>query len=186
MIDVLHQTSLKGYQVEMVDLIRESAFSLLRIIEDVLDFSKIEAGKLSIEHEPMDLADTVEKVCATLDHMAVDRGAGISLFVDPAIPRTVSGDEIRMRQVLVNLISNAIKFSGGRDEPGRVSVRALLVERQGDGVTIDLVVADIKDGSVENVDLGEWMMGVVENLNVHLPDGMLSETLKAREEEGNA
>ncbi|MEO8527161.1 MAG: PAS domain-containing protein, partial [Caldimonas sp.] len=142
MLDVLHRTSLKGYQVEMVDLIRDSAFSLLRIIEDVLDFSKIEAGKLSIEQEPMQLADTVEKVCAMLDQMAVDRGAGISMFVDPAIPRTVSGDETRLRQVLVNLISNAIKFSGGRDQPGQVSVRVVLVKGDGDDVTVDLIVAD--------------------------------------------
>ncbi|HEX7441362.1 MAG TPA: PAS domain-containing protein, partial [Caldimonas sp.] len=142
MIDVLHQTSLKGYQVEMIDLIRDSAFSLLEIVEDILDFSKIEAGKMTLEAEPMRLEESVEKVCAMLDHMAVKQDVQMTLFVDPAIPRTLSGDETRVRQVLVNLTGNAIKFSSGRDHPGQVSVRAVLVERQAQTVTIELSVAD--------------------------------------------
>jgi len=142
MLDVLHRTSLKGFQVEMVDLIRESAFSLLRIIDDVLDFSKIEAGELHTEAEPMQLADTVESVCAMLDPMAKERGVGVSVFVDPAIPHTVSGDAMRLRQVLVNLASNAIKFSSGREVAGRVSVRALLVLRKGDAAMVGIEVAD--------------------------------------------
>ncbi|MEO8524350.1 MAG: PAS domain-containing protein [Caldimonas sp.] len=142
MIDVLHQTSLKGDQVEMVDLIRDSAFSLLKIIEEILDFSKIEAGKLAIENEPLRLAELVEKVGGMLDHMAVKRGVGMRVFVDPAIPGTLMGDETRLRQVLVNMASNAIKFSGGEARAGSVSMRAVLVERQVDGVLIDLIVAD--------------------------------------------
>ncbi|MEJ1959777.1 MAG: histidine kinase dimerization/phospho-acceptor domain-containing protein [Nitrosomonadales bacterium] len=70
MVDMLHQTSLKGYQVEMVDLIRESAFSLLSIIEDILDFSKIEAGRMEIESAPMPVADVAEKVYVMLNHLA--------------------------------------------------------------------------------------------------------------------
>nr|MDP2192079.1 ATP-binding protein [Rhodoferax sp.] len=127
MIDVLHQTSLKGYQVEMVDLIRESAYSLLAIIEDILDFSKIEAGRLEIERLPMPVADVVEKVCGLLDHLAARKGVELTLFIDPAIPEEVLGDALRLRQVLVNLANNAIKFSSGQQRPGRVSVRALLV-----------------------------------------------------------
>jgi PAS domain S-box-containing protein len=142
MIDVLHQTSLKGYQVEMVDLIRDSADTLLAIIDDILDFSKIEAGKLHIEQEPMQLADAVEKVCAMLDHTAVKRGVRMTVFVDPAIPRVVAGDETRVRQVLVNLCSNAIKFSSGLDRAGEISVRLTLLAQDAQGVTIDLAVAD--------------------------------------------
>jgi len=126
MVDVLHQTSLKGYQVEMVDLIRESAFSLLSIIDDILDFSKIEAGKLEIESLPMQVADVVEKVCGLLDHLAVRKGVELTLFIDPAIPEEVLGDALRLRQVLLNLANNAIKFSSGQQRPGRVSVRAIL------------------------------------------------------------
>ena len=142
MIDVLHQTSLRGDQVEMVDLIRESAESLLAIIDDILDFSKIEAGKLSIESRPLRLETTIEKVCAMLDHMAIRKGVQLSIFVDPALPRTVTGDQNRLRQVLVNLVGNAIKFSGGREHAGQVSVRAMLVDQDALAVTVDLTVED--------------------------------------------
>ncbi len=142
MLDVLHQTSLRGDQVEMVDLIRDSAFSLLGIIDDILDFSKMEAGKMILLNEPFELGEVIEKGCAMLTQVAVKRGVHVNLFVDPAIPYTVCGDEGRLRQVLVNLVGNAIKFSSGSEPAGRVSVRALLVERQAAHVVVDLVVAD--------------------------------------------
>lgn len=142
MIDVLHQTSLQGYQVEMVDLIRESAFSLLDIIEDILDFSKIEAGKLEIERASMSLVDVVEKACGLLDHLAARKGVELTLFIDPAIPEAVLGDSLRLRQVLVNLASNAIKFSSGQQRSGQVSVRAMLAGHGPDRVTVALQVTD--------------------------------------------
>ena len=142
MIDVLHQTSLKGYQVEMVDLIRESAFSLLDIIEDILDLSKIEAGRLEIERVPMPVADVVEKACGLLDHLAARKGVELTLFIDPAIPEEVLGDALRLRQVLVNIANNAIKFSSGQQRPGRVSVRALLAGHGPNQVTVEFQVAD--------------------------------------------
>jgi len=142
MIEVLHQTSLKGHQVEILDVIRESAFALLQIIEDILDFSKIEAGKLTLENEPLELAEMVEKTCGMLDHLAVKQGVRMTVFIDPAVPRVLSGDAGRLRQVLVNLAGNAIKFSGGREQPGQVSVRVLLAQRHAQTVTIEMVVAD--------------------------------------------
>jgi PAS domain S-box-containing protein len=142
MIDVLHQTSLKGYQVEMVDLIRDSADTLVAIVDDILDFSKIEAGKLRIEQVPMQLADAVEKVCAMLDHIAVKRGVRMAVFVDPAIPRVLAGDETRVRQVLLNLCSNAIKFSSGPGKSGEMSVRVTLLAQDEASVNIELAVAD--------------------------------------------
>ncbi|TAN70407.1 MAG: PAS domain S-box protein [Methylobacter sp.] len=128
MVDVLHQSSLNGYQVEMVDLIRESAYSLLGIINDILDFSKIEADKLELESAPMSVADMVEKVCTMLDHLAEKKRVELTLFVDPAIPSEVLGDAGRLHQVLINLLNNAIKFSGGQARSGRVSMRAMLVD----------------------------------------------------------
>jgi PAS domain S-box-containing protein len=142
MIDVLHQTSLQGYQVEMVDLIRDSADSLLFIIDDILDLSKIEAGKLTLENEPMLIADEVENICGMLHHVARKRGVQMRIFVDPAIPRTLFGDKTRLRQIIVNLASNAIKFSSGRVAPGQMSVRVVLVERKAHAVTLDVIVAD--------------------------------------------
>jgi PAS domain S-box-containing protein len=150
MIDVLHQTSLQGGQVEMVDLIRESAYSLLDIIEDILDFSRIEAGRLEIERAPMPVATVLEKVCGLLDHLAAKKGVELTLFIDPAIPEVVLGDALRLRQVLVNLASNAIKFSSGQQQPGRASVRAVLAGRNleqaslepGQKVTVEFQVVD--------------------------------------------
>ena len=142
MVDVLHQTSLRGYQVEMVDLIRDSAHSLLAIIEDILDFSKIEAGRMDIERAPLRLADMVEGVCGMLDHTAIKRDVRMALFVDPAIPTLLVGDEARLRQVLVNLVGNAIKFCGGRDRAGRVAVRARLCASDAATATLELSVTD--------------------------------------------
>ncbi|HEY6897966.1 MAG TPA: MASE4 domain-containing protein [Rhodocyclaceae bacterium] len=142
MIDVLHQTSLKGYQVEMVDLIRESAYSLLAIIDDILDFSKIEAGKLEIETGPLRVADVVEKVCGMLDRLAERQQVELTLFIDPAIPAQVLGDGLRLRQVLINLTNNAIKFSSGGERPGRVAVRALLAEQAKGRATVKISVSD--------------------------------------------
>ena len=142
MVDVLHQSSLKGYQVEMVDLIRESAYSLLDIIEDILDFSKIEAGKLEIEQAPVMFVDVLEKACLILDRLSEKKRVALSLYIDPAIPAAVLSDALRLRQILINLINNAIKFSGGQKQAGQVSVRAVLAERGPDRVAVDIHIAD--------------------------------------------
>ncbi|MCX7068592.1 MAG: PAS domain S-box protein [Methylococcales bacterium] len=142
MVDVLQQTSLKGYQMEMVDTIRDSAFSLLGIIEDILDFSKIEADKLEIESEPTAVSEVVEKVCVMLDHFASKKEVELTLFNDPAIPVTVLSDAQRLRQIIINLTNNAIKFSSGQDRVGRVSVQVILVERNTKQVVVDIRVLD--------------------------------------------
>ena len=142
MIDVLHQTSLKGYQVEMVETIRDSAFALLGIIEDILDFSKIEVGKLELETAPFSLAEVVEKACGLLDHLAIKQGVELTLFTDPRLPAQVRGDPQRLRQIVINLASNAIKFSSGLGRPGRVSVRAVLAAHTAERVIVDIRVTD--------------------------------------------
>ena len=142
MIDVLARSSLKSPQMAMVDLIRESAFSLLSIIEDILDFSKIEAGHMDVESEPMAVGEVVEKVCVMLNRLAEKQGVELSLFTDPEIPGLVLGDALRLRQILINLVNNAIKFSAGGKTTGRVAVRAVLVEEGAKGVTLEFQVID--------------------------------------------
>ncbi|MHB1093877.1 PAS domain-containing protein [Thiobacillus sp.] len=142
MADVLHQTGLNDQQVEMVDLIHESAISLLSIIDDILDFSKIEAGRMEIEQIPISLADVVEKACVMLDELAVNKNVELTVFVDPAIPEAVLGDELRLRQVLMNLVGNAIKFSSGREQAGRISVRAVQTERSPEQSAVEIHVTD--------------------------------------------
>ena len=142
MIDVLARSSLKAPQLAMVDLIRESAFSLLSIIEDILDFSKIEAGHLDVESEPTAVGEVVEKVCAMLNRLAEKQGVELTLFTDPEIPSTLLGDALRLRQILINLTNNAIKFSAGGKTPGRVAVRAVLAAQSAQGVTVEFQVID--------------------------------------------
>jgi PAS domain S-box-containing protein len=142
MIDVLHRSTLTGDQLEVVDLIRDSGFSLLGIVENILDFSKIEAGRLTLEAQPVRLADTVEKMGGMFDHRAMAGGVRFTVHVDPGIPDVLIGDETRLRQVLVNLTGNAIKFSSGRGCASRVSLRALVVAHHADAVTIDFVIED--------------------------------------------
>jgi CheY-like chemotaxis protein/anti-sigma regulatory factor (Ser/Thr protein kinase) len=126
----------------MVDLISESAFSLMEIIEDILDISKIEAGKLDIERVPIRLVDVMEKACGLLDHLAERKKVQLTMFTDPAIPDEVLGDALRLRQILVNLANNAIKFSSGLERPGQVSVRALLVGHSPNQVTVEFQITD--------------------------------------------
>ncbi len=142
MIDVLRQSSLSGYQMEMANLIRDSAYALLAIIEDILDFSKIEAGKLEIEKIPMSLASVVENACGMLAHLALNKGVELTLFIDPAIPENVLGDPLRVRQVIINIINNAIKFSSKQEKLGKVSVRVLLTESNPDQVVITFQITD--------------------------------------------
>ncbi|MBA4143663.1 MAG: response regulator [Nitrosospira sp.] len=142
MIDVLHQTSLRESQVEMVELARESALSLLGIIDDILDFSKIEAGKLQLERVPVAITDVVEKVCNILDQMAQKKGVKLILFIDPRIPREVLGDGLRLRQILLNLATNAIKFSSNQQRQGRVSMRIVLAHQGVKRMTVEFQVKD--------------------------------------------
>jgi two-component system, sensor histidine kinase and response regulator len=125
MVDVLEQTALDAKQKDMVNLIRLSGLSLLDIIEDILDLSKIEAGHLELSLEPFSIVAVVEQCCSMLDHQASNMGIELRLFTDPALPEVAIGDELRIRQILLNLTNNAIKFTG-EQEAGRVSVRALL------------------------------------------------------------
>ena len=142
MLDVLRLSSLNNDQHEMVDVIRESAYSLLHVINDILDYSKIEAGRLDIEQTSLQVEEVVEGVCAMLDRVATTAGVELTMFVDPRLPTVVLGDPGRLRQVLVNLIGNAIKFSAGQTKRGRVSVRAQLIEKHDDQGFLDFEVTD--------------------------------------------
>lgn len=141
MIDVLHQTALAPDQSRMLGIARESAHALLAIIEDILDFSKIEAGRLELERLPMSLVGVVKKASALMLGMAVGKGVELVVQVDSRLPAAVWGDAGRLRQIVVNLVSNAIKFSAGRNA-AKVSVRARLGDNSVDHATLELEVED--------------------------------------------
>jgi signal transduction histidine kinase/CheY-like chemotaxis protein/HPt (histidine-containing phosphotransfer) domain-containing protein len=127
MAELLEHSSLDDEQSQTVRTIRESALSLLRIIDDILDFSKIEAGRLDLEEAPLLLTPLVEGVCDALTPVATARGVQLFVVLEPGVPERVVADAVRLRQVLNNLVGNAIKFSGNRPGiTGRVALRVAL------------------------------------------------------------
>lgn len=120
MIDMLANSRLDADQGRLVALAQESALSLLRIIDDILDLSKIEASRVDLEQVPLSVEETVEGVAATLRPVAWDKSLRFMTFVDPSIPRQLIGDPLRLRQILFNLLGNAIKFTS----EGHVTLRA--------------------------------------------------------------
>ncbi|OYP36508.1 PAS domain-containing protein [Rhodopirellula sp. MGV] len=111
MTDLLLETRLDTTQRSFLSMVQESGESLLSIINDILDFSKIEAGKLEIEPQTFDLRESIGDTMKTLGLKAHAKGLELAFRVDPLVPRYVVGDAGRIRQILVNLVGNAIKFT---------------------------------------------------------------------------
>ncbi len=138
MTDLLLDTQLDRTQRDYTETIRDSAGGLLNIINDILDFSKIEAGKLDLEKVDMDLRSTVYDVAHLLAVHAHSKGIELIINVDPTIPTRVMGDPGRVRQILLNLGTNAVKFT----EMGEVSVDVQQISSTKDGTTIRCEVRD--------------------------------------------
>ena len=123
MAEMLDQTDLTDDQRSMSQVIRGSAAALLTIINDILDFSKIEAGKLDIEAVPFSLLEVVEDAGELIAGRADEKGIGLAVDLDPAIPDRRIGDPTRIRQLLLNLMGNAVKFT----ETGGVTLEVATV-----------------------------------------------------------
>ncbi|NOU52347.1 response regulator [Pseudoalteromonas sp. JBTF-M23] len=142
-IDLLRQTELDGAQHRLSTIIRDSAFSLLGILDDILDFSKIEAGKLQIDSSPFSVAETVEEVARVLSSVAKKRKLDLQLSIAPDIPTNLVGDTVRVRQVLYNLCSNAIKFTTTDDNrQGYVKISAEVAQNTSEHYTLRFTVVD--------------------------------------------
>ncbi|MEW6018064.1 MAG: ATP-binding protein [Pseudomonadota bacterium] len=124
--DALERTSLTPMQQEMVQIIRSSGVSLERLLSDLLDVSRIETGAVRITPEPFRLAEAARTVVSLLAARAAEKNLELNLTLDPAAEATVIGDSVRLKQILANLVGNAIKFT----EAGRVN---LVVEATGEG-----------------------------------------------------
>lgn len=131
----LQDTPLSAEQRECVDIIQTSGEALLTIINDVLDFSRIEAGRLAIDCFPFDLSAAVDEVVALVGKKAEAKGVEIRVRYAPGVPRRVSGDAGRIRQVVMNLVGNAIKFT----HEGYILVH--VDQLSNDGVTARLRIA---------------------------------------------
>ncbi len=138
MTSLLLDTTLDRSQREYADTIRSSADSLLTIINDILDFSKIEAGKLDVECIPLDLHECVEDIGATLAFQSAAKNVELIINVHPEVPHHVRGDPQRIRQCLVNLIGNAIKFTSS----GEIAVDVSILPGEGAMSQVRFAVRD--------------------------------------------
>ena len=136
--ELLLDTEVTEEQREYLDLTRKSADALLEVINDVLDFSKIEAGKLDMEITDFDLHDTLADVMDLMAPRAREKELELAYDTDPNVPRMLKGDPGRLRQVLINLVGNAIKFT----EQGEVVVRVEAPSKEADEVDLHFSVAD--------------------------------------------
>jgi two-component system sensor histidine kinase/response regulator len=149
MTSLLQDTTLDSVQQEYADALATSSEALLSIINDILDFSKIDAGHLELDPTDFDLREAVEEACLMLARQAHAGGLEISHMVDSAVPTMVNGDRERLRQILLNLISNAIKFT----PTGEVVVR---------------VVSD--GGEVVRFEISDTGVGIEDDQAAHLFD----------------
>ncbi|GMM85931.1 hypothetical protein MTsN2n4_31590 [Pseudoalteromonas sp. MTN2-4] len=149
-IDLLRQTDLDGAQHRLSTIIRDSAFSLLGILDDILDFSKIEAGKLQIDNTAFSVTDTIEEVARVLSSVAKKRKLDLQLAIAPDIPKNLIGDNIRVRQVLYNLCSNAIKFTTtDENRQGFVKVAVEVAQNTSEHYTLRFSVTDNGKGMTQ-------------------------------------
>jgi len=138
MTDILLETGLDAEQQELALTIRRCNNALLTVVNDVLDFSKIEAGKLAIEHVPTNLRLLIEEVTTLFAQQAHEKGLEIAAVIPPGFPEHVLGDPGRLRQVLSNLVGNAIKFT----DQGEVVMEAEVRSERGQWTGIALRVRD--------------------------------------------
>ncbi|MDF1780087.1 MAG: response regulator [Alcanivoracaceae bacterium] len=144
---LLLRSDLTARQRDYLSTIRKSSESLLAIINDILDFSKIEAGKLSLDQVPMSLNDIIEDVQTMLAPLAHEKHLEQAAIIYTDVPQQMIGDPLRVRQVLTNLVNNALKFT----DKGSVVVRVMLEEKKEDIAVIKVAVTDTGSGLTDDM-----------------------------------
>ena len=138
MANLLEETALTPEQTEYVKIIRTSGDALLTVINDILDFSKIESGHMELENTDFDLRQCIEEVMDLLGGKAAEQGLDLIYRVDKSVPHHIVGDGLRLRQILINLINNALKFT----HKGEVFVDVNLKGTSETGVELSFAVRD--------------------------------------------
>jgi signal transduction histidine kinase/DNA-binding response OmpR family regulator/HPt (histidine-containing phosphotransfer) domain-containing protein len=141
-LDLIHRTDLNGKQQRYLQIIESSARGLLTIINDILDFSKLEAGKYELRADEVELRQVLQEAAELLSPKAHEKGIELVTRVDPAVPHIVVSDHDRIKQVLNNLLGNAIKFT----EHGHVEVRVTVDERREAEFVLRFAVVDTGPG----------------------------------------
>ncbi len=151
MVDLLADTPLDERQRDYLAAIASSANTLLTILNDILDFSKIEAGKLELATKPFNLRRLTERVVELFRSQAADNRLALTLRYEADAPEFLSGDSVRIRQVLTNLVGNAVKFT----ERGSITVKVMAHKQDGDRTVLRVAVTDtgigIADGVLGNI-----------------------------------
>ena len=146
MIDLLRGTTLDKKQRRYTEIAKCSANALLTIINDILDFSKIEAGKMELRVSEFELRSVVEDAAELVSHRAASKGLELACQIGPEVPRRVCGDADRLRQVLINLVNNAVKFT----ETGEIAVLVTLDAEDGGQAVVRFAVRDTGVGIPED------------------------------------
>jgi signal transduction histidine kinase/CheY-like chemotaxis protein len=135
---VLLDTSLDAEQRHIAETIHESSNNLHALLNDILDVSKLDAGKIEFESAPFSLRAVIDNVTSIAEASAAKKGLPLLCTIDEAMPAALIGDQTRIRQVVLNLLTNAIKFS----DKGRVEIATRCLERQGGSITFECSVSD--------------------------------------------
>jgi len=146
MVEILKNTEISEQQKEYLDIINNSANNLLTVINDILDFSKIESNKITLENIPFSIRKVVDEVGDTVFLKAEKQGINFITYTDPDMPEFVYGDPIRLRQIVLNFVNNAIKFT----EKGKVYVGAEIISSTDDEVEVIIKIEDTGLGISED------------------------------------
>lgn len=146
MTELLEATPLNKEQKEYLEAINESSKNLLVIINDLLDLSKINAGKMTFEHKPFRIAEQFRNITLSTRTRLQEKGLNMDYSIDQSIYPILIGDPTRLNQILLNLVSNAIKFT----EKGAILLKAKLIEEKGQNINIEFSVSDTGIGIAED------------------------------------
>ncbi|KAF9953304.1 hypothetical protein BGZ70_000303, partial [Mortierella alpina] len=146
MINFLITTDLTSEQLDYVHTVQQSADALLLVINDILDLSKVEAGMMKLEMEPFSVHAMIEGANELLSTLAIQKGLELGFLVEDEVPEVVIGDRVRLRQVLINIIGNAIKFTSHGEVFSRCSLVSAKPSPEPDMLTIKFEISDTGKG----------------------------------------
>lgn len=144
-LQLLEGTELNHDQSDYIHMIKTSIDTLMSVLNDVLDISKIEAGKMDLECIPFDIRSTIETTVVTFDAKAKEKGLEMNMLIHSAIPQCVIGDPTKLRQIITNIISNAVKFT----DRGEVFLEVSLNKQEADFIELLFIIKDTGIGMTE-------------------------------------
>ena len=150
-LDLLAMEQFDSEQLDLVETSKSSSINLVRILNDILDFTKIESGNIELERIPMRLSDVIESIVNVFQPVANAKNVRLCVFEDPLLPKVVMGDPTRLRQILYNLMSNAIKFSSSEsNQPKIVELHVCLRHKEKYLYYVEFCIIDFGNGMTES------------------------------------